>query len=451
MVTTHSGRRGKPVKLQKKGTATTKSHRFEPFSQRVVKLKIDPIHRVRRNDLGDEDTHNTASYFRSSLEHWMELNLSENFAQFSQRVSPLCESLPQVLYHENRIMGLLEEYISKKDELSMESLLSLLSQFSRDLGSRFEKHFASAVTLVASVAATHSSIEVIEWSFTCLAWIFKFLSRLLVPDLRQLLSIMTPYLGKERQKYFVTRFAAESMSFLLRKAALTYYRNKQPLTKALKFLVEDLAQLADSHQAATYQEGLMGMLADSIKGVKGGLYSNGADILDCLMVTVSAQRDASRKLGLEVVGGVLINVIHNTSAETFTPLLDVICKHIDADATDPSSELVDINIRLIFLCVATRKGSRIQEWKKVHQALLTLLQHVESNKTSRPETVQQLLASVVVGIQTSPIDELMPYMRRIMDTVSDKSYSDFFLPFCSLFSASTNERFQSVVFQYFQR
>ncbi|KAI5295297.1 U3 snoRNP protein, partial [Ascosphaera acerosa] len=77
-----SSRRGKPARLLRKGTATTKSHRFEPFSQRVVKLKIDPIHRSRRTPQDGDDA-NSTSYFRSSLEHWIDLNLSENFTRFA--------------------------------------------------------------------------------------------------------------------------------------------------------------------------------------------------------------------------------------------------------------------------------------------------------------------------------------------------------------------------------
>jgi U3 small nucleolar RNA-associated protein 20 len=170
MVATSSTSRTASVKRVKKGTETTKSHRFEPFSQRVAKLKIDPIHRVRRPSFGEEgegDGDETASYFRSAFDHWIELNLSDNFSQFARKVNPLCESLAQILYHEDKIMRLLVEYIEKRDQLSIEPLLTLLAQFARDLGVRFEKHFATAVTLVASIAATHPDFFLVCLSQTC--------------------------------------------------------------------------------------------------------------------------------------------------------------------------------------------------------------------------------------------------------------------------------------------
>ena len=113
------GSREKHVKRLKNGTKTTKSHRWEPFSHRIAKLKIDPIHRVRRASFGDDEDDAT-SHFRSALDHWVDMNLSDNFAQFYQRVNSLSESLAQIIYHEEKIMGLLVEFIEKRDEHSME-------------------------------------------------------------------------------------------------------------------------------------------------------------------------------------------------------------------------------------------------------------------------------------------------------------------------------------------
>ncbi|EDN10099.1 predicted protein [Histoplasma mississippiense (nom. inval.)] len=451
MATVHSGRQGKPANLLKKGTVTTKTHRFESFSQRVVKLKIDPIHRVRRTSVGDDSDSDSDTYFRASLERWMELNLSENFTQFSQRVNRLCESLPQILHHEDRIMGLLAEYIAKGDEMSMEPLLSLVAQFSRDLGQRFERHFASAVTLVASVAATHSNIEVIEWSFTCLAWIFKFLSRLLVPDLRQLLGIMSPYLGKEKQKHFVTRFAAESMSFLVRKAALVYYKNKAPLDRAVTFLFEDLASIDGARQISMYQQGLMSMFADAIKGVNGGIHSSGADILRCLISAAVVQDETQSALAGQVLSGVVTNLVHHTSVNTFGSVLDVICDHVESTKHNGDIAAMKIDIRLVFVSVTARKGSRVKNWRRAHEALMILLTRVVKSSSTPGYSVQLLLAAVVVAVQTSPMDELLAFMRPIMELISDDQLRDYFLPFCSFFSTFGAERFQSVVLPYFQR
>lgn len=451
MVAASSGQRAQPVKRLKNKTRTTKSHRFEPFSQRIAKLKIDPIHRVRRPSFGEDEGDETSSCFRSAFDHWAELNLSENFSQFIRRVSPLSESLAQILYHEDKIMGLLVEFIEKRDHNAMEPLLSLLAQFARDLGVRFEKHFAAAVTLVASVAATHPEVEVVEWSFSCLAWIFKFLSRLLVPDLRQLLGIMAPYLGKERQKPFVARFAAESMSFLIRKAGLVYYKNKAPLERAVSFLLEDMRKTAAAKSVETYKEGLMAMFSDATKGVKGGIHSNGTDILSCLLETVPSDDELQADPSLEVAGGVIVNLAHNTTAETFEPILNTITSFIENNAKNAGNNRAKIYCHLIFLCVSTRKGSRVNNWKTVHQTLLLLLQKAATDPSAYASSVHQLLTTAAYALQMSPMDEMLPFMRPLMDAVTNDKFSAYFLSFCATFSEWGAERFHGVVLPYFQK
>lgn len=451
MVAASSASRPKPVKRVKKGTETTKSHRFEPFSQRVAKLKIDPIHRVRQPTFGEEDDE-TSSYFRSAFDHWAELNLSDNYSQFIRRVNPLCESLAQILYHEDKIMALLVEFIEKRDHLSMEPLLSLLAQFARDLGARFEKHFATSVSLVASVAATHPEVEVVEWSFTCLAWIFKFLSRLLVPDLRQLLGIMTPYLGKERQKPFVARFAAESMSFLIRKAGLVYYKNNTPLQRAVSFLLHDLRQTeAESKSVEIYKEGLMAMFSDAIKGIKYGIHSNGTDILSCIIDNVAVDDGLQSNLGLEVASGVLVNVMHCTTPETFEPILGTVISYAEKNGRKASKQQANACCRLIFLCISVRKGSRVQNWKPVLQTLLLLLQSASAAPEAYAEAVPQLLTAVAYALQLAPMDEMLPFMRSIMEAVTSNQLSKHFLSFCTTFSEWGAEKFHSVVLPYFQK
>jgi U3 small nucleolar RNA-associated protein 20 len=451
MVTTSKASRAKPAKIVKRGTETTNSHRFEPFSQRIAKLKVDPIHRVRRRSFGEEDEDEEFSYFRSSLDHWMAMNLSENFTNFSRRVSPLCETLAQILHHEDRIMASLVECIEKRDQLSMEPLLSLLAQFARDLGARFEKHFEAAVTSVASVAARHPDIEVVEWSFTCLAWIYKFLSRLLVPDLRPLLRIMSPYLGKERQKPFIARFAAESMSFLIRKAGLHYYKDKTPLGHAVSFLFRDIRDAADSQEVESYKEGLMVMFSDAVKGVKGGVNSNGPDILRCIIDNVLVGDEIQGDLAEQILTGLLINIIHNTDADTFECLFDVIFAYLETATENSTFRHAKLMTRLAFLSVVTHKGSRVKDWKRVNQILVALLQRASSAIEAYQQSVTQLLATVAFALQFSPMDEILPFMRPLMEAATSGCFSSYFLFFCATFADSGSDRFHTMVLPYFER
>ena len=266
MAAMSSGRKDRPTKKIKGGTLSTRKHRFESFTQRIAKLNIDPVRRARRVDVDQDDLETASSFFKAGLDRWKDLNLSENFTNFVRDAEPLCDSLPQILHYQQEIMDLLVAYIEKRDVQSLEPLLSLLSNLAHDLGIRFEKHFSRALTLVASVTAKNSDVQIIEWGFNCLAWLFKYLSRLLVPDLAPLFRIMAPLLGREPQKAHTTRFAAEAMSFLVRKAALAYHKNRKPLTIVIDFILADIDSMKGQDQhIKLYQHGLMTLLVNSIK------------------------------------------------------------------------------------------------------------------------------------------------------------------------------------------
>ncbi|KAL8983956.1 MAG: hypothetical protein Q9205_001956 [Flavoplaca limonia] len=326
-----AGRTPRPKKVAKSGTTSTRKYRFQSFNQRIAKLNIDPIHKTRRTDTEINEDDPTASYFKTDLDRWKDLNLSEHFSNFCREVTPLSDSLPQILHYHADIIRILTAYIGKGDSNSLEPLLSLLASFAHDLASKFESHFSNTVVLITSLAAKHSDVEVIEWSFNCLAWLFKYLSRLLVPDLRPLLRVMSPFLGKEPQKFFTIRFAAESMSFLVRKAALVYHKTHIPLENAISFILSEVDQEEElGSSAPLYFHGLKTLLVDAIKGIDRGIHSSGPVLYACLLRGVFLGSVATKDR-IEVLEGVTVGLIHLTEATTFQPLLEVALRAIEEE------------------------------------------------------------------------------------------------------------------------
>ncbi|EKG17811.1 Down-regulated-in-metastasis protein [Macrophomina phaseolina MS6] len=446
----------KVSKPKKGGTQSSRKHHFESFSQRIAKLNIDPIRRPTRRTLDEQDLSTTASYLKNSFEEWKDLNLSETFHAFSRELDPLCESLPQILHHADSIMDLLIRYIEKRDALSLEPLLSLLSHFAHDLGVKFEKYFARAVQTVCHVAAAHPDIEVIEWSFTSLAWLFKYLSRLLVPDLRPLYDLMAPLLGKEHQKGFVTRFAAEAMSFLVRKAGASYHRDKEPLQIIVAHALGDLQEVAQKSDAYQYQRGLMTLFVESIKGVQNGLHSSAEAVLKVLLAQALAPRDDSSLLpeenpAMDVVQGVLTATIHHTSSDTFTPMLQIVLEQIDGPGSSMGKKRLENAARLLFTVVGVRKGTRIADWSSVMRTMSQIIYSAESSQAVADPTVSSdILAALAVLLQLCPMDVAIPHLR-ILDTVSSGPWQQSFLSFCNFFSELGIERFHSILLPHFKR
>jgi U3 small nucleolar RNA-associated protein 20 len=439
----------------KTGTASSRHHTFQSFSQRIAKLTIDPIRRVRRHDLENEDLSTAISYFRNSLEQWIELNLSENFSQFVREVSALCESLPQLLYFEDRIIDILLGYIEKRDPLSLEPLLSLLSHFAHDLGVRFEKHFSRAVALVTALAAKHLDIDVIEWSFTCLAWLFKYLSRLLVPDLRPLFDIMAPLLGKEHQRPFVTRFAAEAMSFLVRKAGLVHHGDLSPLDLLVRHALGDLKGAAGSKNVIPYQEGLMELFSDALKGAQRGIHSTGETVFRCLLETAQSSGEEEIRYVEDVVAGVLVSLIHHSDAERFTPILNVILHNAERATSENDLENLGYLGRLISIVVTTRKGSRISDWSPILDITVKLLEELSTARGDQAppgsDLVWQVFLVTAETLQSAPIEAVIPHLRPAMENVSRDRHKHLFLPFCSYLAELGSERFRSIALPYFEK
>ena len=452
MPATSAGRRDRPTKFAKGGTKSNRKHRFESFNQRIAKLNIDPIHKVRRQDVAKDDIDSSTSFFATALAQWKDLNLSTNFTAFHREVEPLCSSLPQILHYHDKIVGMLLKYLEMSDVHSLEPLFSLVSHLAHDMGTRFEQHFAALVGRVVSLPAKHPDVEVIEWSFTCLAWLFKYLSRLLVPDLRPLYDIMAPLLGKEIRKPHITRFAAESLSFLIRKAALGHHKNAEPLKAIVTHVFQDLSTLeAGNTGFQTYQQGIMTLFADAIKGINECLHSRGITIYQCLVDHVVEFRRAS-KASIEALCGITINIIHHTNEETFHPILDVLTGCIKG--LPQSLEIATISFygELLFIATAVRKGSRVQDWQAVIECTLVLLQlEASSNEFPRSVSLSSVEKAMAISFTSAPLDIVIPKVRPVMDLISSREDSHNSLLFCNLLYDLGRDRFQSLICPYFYK
>ncbi|KAL9127564.1 MAG: hypothetical protein Q9217_003581 [Psora testacea] len=451
MVATPSGRQCRPKKLVKSGTTSTRKHRFESFNQRIAKLQIDPIRRRRRGVVEEDDLADAASFFTVSLEQWKDLNLSENFVNFVREVEPLCQSLPQILHYSQHIFEILASHIKKQDVLSLQPLLDLLSNFAHDLDVRFEAYMSKALSLVATVAARDPNVEVIEWSFTCLAWLFKYLSRLLVPNLRPLFQIMGPLLGKRSQKMHITKFAAEAMSFLVRKAATAYPKHPEYLQTVIDAIEEgfdeNVRTWANSN-IEQFQYGIMTLLINAIKGVCRQLSSSGIHIYQSLITRILNEQTGPHMELQGILYGVTIALIHHSDAEGLKPVLKCVLDNVAQVRPNTDGNSISTLAHLVFLLSTVRKGSRIQDWQSLVDASLNLLERSrESNDIQM--TVALKMAAVV--LQSAPLNIVLPSFQAAMETIARGRHEELFLPFCNYFNDLGRERFQDLLMPYLSK
>jgi U3 small nucleolar RNA-associated protein 20 len=460
-----SGRIVKTRKV-KGGTAHQKNHRWESFTTKISKLNsLDPIRRVRRHDIDAEDLSTNTSYFKAGLERWQELNMSEGFISFTQDVLPMCDSLPQIIHFEDKLMEILVTYLEKKQRESIQPLLELMTDFAHDLGPRFEKHYPKALELIASIAGTPQDVEVIEWSFTSLAFLFKYLSKLVVPDLRPTYDLMAPLLGKHRQRPHIARFAAEAMSFLVKKAAAPGQRDTA-LPLIVGYSKADLDSMLDTKEFGLYYHGLMTMFAEAMKGNGLSIHTTGPSIFRALVLALD-EKDLSSKESsawMNVICGVLTSMVHHSSSETFKELVGTVIELTNASVETFAESQKPINFRslllsarMIGIVAGVRKGTRVGDWPGVLKAMSNCLKTV--SKHSRVVIQHEgelgifngLIHSVAITLQYSPMDAIIPFISNFLDALSKEPLAKWFLIFCSYLSDAEPERFKSIVQPYFQR
>ncbi|KAK5658880.1 hypothetical protein OQA88_1694 [Cercophora sp. LCS_1] len=452
MPATKSGRIAKAERRSKK-TPHQKNHRWESFSAKIAKLhSLDPLRKVRRHDLEAEDLAATTSYLRNGLERWAELNLSRPYMAFRRDATPLAESLAQILYHEDRIMDLLAEYIERHDKEALEPLLDLLTAFAHDLGVRFEKHYPRALGLIVNLASKVHDVEAIEWTFAALAFLFKFLSRLIVPDIRPTYDAVAPLMGKAKNPGHIARFSAEAMSFLIKKAASPGHKDK-----ALPLIVEhvrkDLQSVAEDRQFGLYSQGVMVMFAEAIKGAGNALHSTGPEIFAALAKKVPEEEFdlKATTIWTNVCLGVLTSIIHHSTPETFTSVETRIVEECLA-----APERSVLSIQLLGTMAGVRRGNRLQDWSALVKGLVELLGQLSTRKEmvegATPEQVwQRIIVNAAIVAGQAPVDALIPSVNGLNSKMTKGPLMTWYIPFCSYLSGLDAERFRSFFHMEFQK
>ncbi|KAI3399269.1 hypothetical protein diail_7433 [Diaporthe ilicicola] len=483
MPATASGRVAK-VRKHKNTTPHQKNHRWESFSTKISKLNsLDPLRKVRRHDLDDEDLSATTSYLRNGVVKWGDLNVSKSFTDFKREILPLCETLPQILHFQDKIMDLLAAYLSAQDREALEPLLDLLTAFAHDLGIKFEKYYQRSLELLVAIAGKPQDVDVIEWTFGALAWLFKYLSKLLVPDLTPTYDMLSGLLGKRRHPIHINRFAAEAMSFLIKKAAAPSNR-QTALPRIVGHVRDDLQDLArtlarksqnDKGDVAEYEieaayktknfeayrEGIVIMFSVAMKGPGSTLHSTAAYIFDALLDSVPPMEleAGNSTCWTDVCCGVLTSIIHHSTADSFQVLSESI---LEAASTRMANHFQDSHYslslftRLLGVMTGVRNGSRLNDWKSVVTTLTKILQMLSKDAENISKYAGQIVwdsvvANAAICWTQAPIDAVMPSLNDFNKAMTGEPLMRWYIPFCGYVAEVNGARFRSLFQKPFQK
>lgn len=85
----------------------------------------------------------------------------------------------------------------------------------KDLRKEFYQYYEDFLDVLIDLLNTKDT-EQLEWTFTCLAYMFKFLWRSLIKNVNRVFTTLLPLLSDSKPEY-INNFAAESFAFVARK------------------------------------------------------------------------------------------------------------------------------------------------------------------------------------------------------------------------------------------
>uniref|UniRef100_A0A3Q3KPS7 UTP20 small subunit processome component n=1 Tax=Mastacembelus armatus TaxID=205130 RepID=A0A3Q3KPS7_9TELE len=362
------------------------TYRFLTFAERLANVSIDVIHRIDRTGSYSEDVE---TYFFEGLTKWRDLNLTQHFTTFLKEVSSRSQSFNMLVFHQKSIVESLKTHLAVKNSLAYQPLLDLVVQLARDLQTDFYPHFPDFFVLIMSLLDTKDT-EVLEWAFTCLSYLYKYLWRLMVKDMTNIYSLYSTLLA--HKKDHIRKFAAESFSFLMRKVNLD---------ALLTHVFSDLQQHPDK------AEGTGQLLFEMCKGVRNMFHSCAA--LPVVLHKLGPTTNLGPPLPWDTVRDALDHMAQAAANHIDREHLLVLWESLQASVGEvldvmeakgkEAEEAAEQLERLLFILhtlVSHRDGAKVTKPEAVCQTLLRLIQS-SALSTSCSRLVLQIISSLLLG------------------------------------------------------
>ncbi|XP_059042634.1 small subunit processome component 20 homolog [Mustela lutreola] len=379
------------MKIKPVSHKTENTYRFLTFAERLGNVNIDIIHRIDRTASYDEEVE---TYFFEGLLKWRELNLTEHFGKFYKEVIDKCQSFNQLVYHQNEIVQSLKTHLQIKNSFAYQPLLDLVVQLARDLQTDFYPHFQDFFLTITSILETQDT-ELLEWAFTSLSYLYKYLWRLMVKDMSNIYSMYSTLLA--HKKLHIRNFAAESFTFLMRKVS-----DKNALFN-LMFL--------DLEEHPEKVEGVGQLLFEMCKGVRNMFHSCTGKAVKLILQKLGPVTETETQLPWILVGETLKNMVKSTAFYIYKEhfgtffeclqesLLDLHTK-VSTSNCGESSEQIRRLLETYLILVKHGNGSKITKPVDVCKVLSQTLQIANLSTTCR-ETLLAVISALILGENVS--------------------------------------------------
>uniref|UniRef100_A0A8C5L0M4 UTP20 small subunit processome component n=1 Tax=Jaculus jaculus TaxID=51337 RepID=A0A8C5L0M4_JACJA len=361
---------------------TENTYRFLTFAERLGNVNIDIIHRIDRTASYDEEVE---TYFFEALLKWRELNLTEHFGKFYKEVIDKCQSFNQLVYHQNEIVQSLKTHLQIRNSFAYQPLLDLVVQLARDLQTDFYPHFQDFFVTITSILETQDT-ELLEWAFTSLSYLYKYLWRLMVKDMSSIYRMYSTLLA--HKKLHIRNFAAESFTFLMRKVS-----DKNALFN-LMFL--------DLNEHPEKVEGVGQLLFEMCKGVRNMFHSCTGQAVKLILQKLGPVTETETQLPWILVGETLKNMARSSVVYIYKEHFGIFFDCLQESLLELHNSVTKTN------CCETS-----EQIKRLLETYLILVKHGNGSKITKPADVCKVLSQ---ALQTTNLSTSC--RKTLLDVIS---------------------------------
>ncbi|XP_034941688.1 small subunit processome component 20 homolog [Chelonus insularis] len=335
--------KNKPVRHKE-----TNTFKFKRFADRISEIDVDVFHRVaHRNEENDADEESLESNFYKTLTKWNDLNLTEGYTSFKNEVKHVI-TLPQLINHKEEVIASLTKYLEMKNVAFLQPILEMVIATAKDLQIDFYEYFPHFLTLIIDLLNMKDP-EIVEYAFTTLAYLFKFLWRYLVKNIDKTFKLLLPLLVDSKPSY-INNFAAESFAFVARKV-----RDREAFLKLLFTILEETPN------------GVVGcgkLLFEVISGISGQFHSCAESMLN-LYLDALINDCIDQKLAFDVLHQVFTCIATQINFKHNAIFWEVVVKKLDdilltAGSNEKKNEMLMALIKLIIPVVEYKYGKILQ-------------------------------------------------------------------------------------------
>ncbi|XP_012535697.1 small subunit processome component 20 homolog [Monomorium pharaonis] len=385
----------------------TNVFRFKPFFERLTEIDVDVFHRVAHRN--EDDAEEVETYFHETLQKWNFLNLTEGYTAFRRQVQDIV-TLPQLLHRKQHVIDTLMLYLRKQDPLFLQPILELVVAVARDLQKEFYDYFPEFLSEIICLLQT-KDVEQIEYLFTTLAYLFKFLWRYLTRNISTVIPLLLPLLA-DTQPVYINRFAAESFAFVGRKI-----KDKDAFLKLVLRILKD-------RNKNTKENGVPGfgkLLFEIVSGTPGQFHSCSEQML---LLYFNALQDESndQELMYDLLREIVTCILQNIHSQKCNIMWNIILKVIDAFIEKSKQSLESYEkkhalilfLRLIHIIISYKNGRFLTDAVSLTRRFIIMMDTWNEDNDTLQEiinvSVAVLLASNIKLMQENSSQLLLKIM-----------------------------------------